>query len=102
MNTFVVGSTGFLGYFAVRELLARGHNVRSISLHPAPPENLGKGHWLELARAGRRQRRLDQPRERLAVAGVHGLDLVGLVLRVAKAQRTPVDVEQTRKEFRTG
>ena len=38
MNTFVVGSTGFLGYFAVRELLARGHNVRSISLHPAPPE----------------------------------------------------------------
>ncbi len=38
MNTFVVGSTGFLGYFAVQELLARGHSVRSISLHPAPPE----------------------------------------------------------------
>ena len=38
MNTFVVGSTGFLGYFAVQELLARGHHVRSISLHPAPPE----------------------------------------------------------------
>ena len=36
MNTFVVGSTGFLGYFAVQELLARGHNVRSISLHPVP------------------------------------------------------------------
>ena len=38
MNTFVVGSTGFLGYFAVQELLARGHSVRSISLHPAPQE----------------------------------------------------------------
>ena len=38
MNTFVVGSTGFLGYFAVQELLARGHRVRSISLHPASPE----------------------------------------------------------------
>lgn len=38
MNIFVVGSTGFLGYFVVQELLARGHSVRSISLHPAPPE----------------------------------------------------------------
>ena len=38
MNTFVVGSTGFLGYFAVQELLARGHTVRSISLQPASPE----------------------------------------------------------------
>lgn len=38
MITFVVGSTGFLGYLAVLELLARGHSVRSISLHPAPPE----------------------------------------------------------------
>ena len=38
MDTFIVGSTGFLGYFAVQELLARGHSVRSISLHPAPPE----------------------------------------------------------------
>jgi len=38
MNTFVVGSTGFLGYFAVQELLARGHTVRSISLQPAAPE----------------------------------------------------------------
>ena len=38
MNTFIVGSTGFLGYFTVQELLARGHSVRSISLHPAPPE----------------------------------------------------------------
>jgi thioester reductase-like protein len=33
MNTFIVGSTGFLGYFAVRELLARGHLMRSMSLH---------------------------------------------------------------------
>ena len=38
MNTFIVGSTGFLGYFTVQELLARGHTIRSISLHPAPPE----------------------------------------------------------------
>ncbi len=38
MNTFVVGSTGFLGYFAVQELLARRHSVRSISLHPASSE----------------------------------------------------------------
>jgi len=38
MNTFVVGSTGFLGYFAVQELMARGHTVRSISLYPTPPE----------------------------------------------------------------
>jgi len=38
MHTFVVGSTGFLGYFAVQELLDRGHSVRSISLHPAPLE----------------------------------------------------------------
>ena len=38
MNTFVVGSTGFLGYFAVQELLACGHTVRSISLYPTPPE----------------------------------------------------------------
>ena len=38
MNTFVVGSTGFLGYFAVQELLARGHTVRSISLQPASTE----------------------------------------------------------------
>lgn len=38
MNTFVVGSTGFLGFFTVQELLARGHSVRSISLNPAPPE----------------------------------------------------------------
>lgn len=38
MNTFVVGSTGFLGYFTVQELLARGHHVRGISRNPVPPE----------------------------------------------------------------
>lgn len=38
MKTFVVGSTGFLGYFTVRELLARGHSVRSLALRPAPPQ----------------------------------------------------------------
>ena len=38
MNTFVVGSTGFLGYFTVQELLNRNHKVRGISRNPAPPE----------------------------------------------------------------
>ncbi len=38
MNTFVVGSTGFLGYFTVQELLARGHHIRGISRNPASPE----------------------------------------------------------------
>lgn len=38
MNTFVIGSTGFLGYTTVLELLKRGHQVRSISLQPNPPQ----------------------------------------------------------------
>lgn len=47
MKTFVVGSTGFLGYFTVQELLAHGHHVRSVSLQPAPPE-LGFPSLVEL------------------------------------------------------
>ena len=38
MKTFVIGSTGFLGYFTVQELLERGHEVDSLSLTPTPAE----------------------------------------------------------------
>ncbi|MEA4812819.1 MAG: NAD-dependent epimerase/dehydratase family protein [Anaerolineaceae bacterium] len=37
MRTFIVGGSGFLGYYTVRELLARGHEVATVSLPPAPP-----------------------------------------------------------------
>ena len=40
MQTFIVGGTGFLGYYTVRELLARGHKVATIALPPAPPEGV--------------------------------------------------------------
>ena len=40
MKTFIVGGTGFLGYYTVRELLARGHEVATIALPPAPPEGV--------------------------------------------------------------
>jgi len=43
MQTFIVGGTGFLGYFTVRELLARGHSVATIALPPAPPEGVLPG-----------------------------------------------------------
>jgi dihydroflavonol-4-reductase len=40
MQTFIVGGTGFLGYYTVRELLARGHTVATIALPPAPAEGV--------------------------------------------------------------
>ncbi|HSN95056.1 MAG TPA: NAD-dependent epimerase/dehydratase family protein [Anaerolineaceae bacterium] len=40
MQTFIVGGTGFLGYYTVRELLSRGHTVATIALPPAPPEGV--------------------------------------------------------------
>lgn len=43
MQTFIVGGTGFLGYYTVRELLARGHSVATIALPPAPPEGVLPG-----------------------------------------------------------
>lgn len=38
MKTFVIGSTGFLGYYTVLELLRRGHQVDSLSLTPTPEQ----------------------------------------------------------------
>ncbi|MBU0926381.1 MAG: NAD(P)H-binding protein [Spirochaetes bacterium] len=40
MNVFMVGGTGFLGYYTVRELIARGHAVSTIALPPMPAEGL--------------------------------------------------------------
>lgn len=39
-NVFVLGGTGFLGYFTVIELLKRGYKVSTISRHPKPIEDL--------------------------------------------------------------
>ncbi len=40
MRVFMVGGTGFLGYYTVRELLARGHQVSTIALPPMPAPGL--------------------------------------------------------------
>ncbi len=40
MKVFMVGGTGFLGYHTLRELLARGHSVSTISLPPLPAPGL--------------------------------------------------------------
>ncbi|MCB2209575.1 NAD(P)H-binding protein [bacterium] len=40
MNVFILGGTGFLGFYTTRELLRRGHQVRTLALPPAPPEGL--------------------------------------------------------------
>lgn len=40
MNTFMVGGTGFLGYYTIRTLLERGHAVSTIALPPMPSEGL--------------------------------------------------------------
>lgn len=39
-NVFVLGGTGFLGYFTVQELLKRGYKVLTISRHSMPTEGL--------------------------------------------------------------
>lgn len=36
MQVFILGGTGFLGYYATLALLARGHTVRTLALPPAP------------------------------------------------------------------
>ena len=46
MKVFVIGSTGFLGYYTVLELLKQGHEVESLALTPLPdqvrfPEGVG-------------------------------------------------------------
>lgn len=40
MHVFVLGGTGFLGYHATLELLARGHQVRTLALPPLPADSL--------------------------------------------------------------
>lgn len=40
MNIFILGGTGFLGYYATLELLQRGHQVSTLALPPAPPAGL--------------------------------------------------------------
>ncbi len=40
MQTFIVGGTGFLGYYTVRELLTRGHNAATIALPPSSPQDV--------------------------------------------------------------
>lgn len=39
-SVFVLGGTGFLGYFTIQELLKRGYKVSTISRHPMPTEDL--------------------------------------------------------------
>lgn len=40
MKTFIVGGTGFLGFYTVKELLKRGHEVSTIALPPMPAADL--------------------------------------------------------------
>lgn len=40
MKTFLVGGTGFLGFYTVKELLKRGHEVSTIALPPMPASDL--------------------------------------------------------------
>ncbi len=39
MKTFIVGGTGFLGYYTCLELLRRGHEVSTLA-HMPPPDEL--------------------------------------------------------------
>jgi nucleoside-diphosphate-sugar epimerase len=40
MKVFIIGGTGFLGWHSLRELVARGHSVSTLSLPPLPAEGL--------------------------------------------------------------
>ena len=40
MNVLVIGGTGFLGYYAVKEFLRRGHRVSILALPPMPGPGL--------------------------------------------------------------
>ena len=40
MNVFIVGGTGFLGYYTTLELLKQGHSVSTVSLPPMPAKKL--------------------------------------------------------------
>ncbi|THF72935.1 NAD-dependent epimerase/dehydratase family protein [Cohnella fermenti] len=39
-KVFVLGGTGFLGYYATKELLKRGYSVSTVALPPLPAEDL--------------------------------------------------------------
>lgn len=39
-KVFVLGGTGFLGYYTTKELLSRGYQVKTMALPPMPAENL--------------------------------------------------------------
>ncbi|WP_204122876.1 NAD-dependent epimerase/dehydratase family protein [Lacticaseibacillus mingshuiensis] len=39
-KVFVLGGTGFLGYYTTKELLARGYQVKTMALPPVPADNL--------------------------------------------------------------
>ncbi|WP_110931891.1 NAD-dependent epimerase/dehydratase family protein [Paenibacillus bouchesdurhonensis] len=39
-KVFILGGTGFLGYFTTKELLKRGYQVSTVSLPPMPAEDL--------------------------------------------------------------
>ena len=43
MNVFIVGGTGFLGYYATKELVRRGHTVSILALPPMPAPGLFSG-----------------------------------------------------------
>lgn len=39
-KVFILGGTGFLGYYTVRELLSKGYEVKTMALPPMPTEDL--------------------------------------------------------------
>lgn len=39
-KVFILGGTGFLGYYTTKELLSRGYQVKTMSLPPMPTEDL--------------------------------------------------------------
>lgn len=39
-KVFILGGTGFLGYYTTKELLARGYEVKTMALPPMPAEDL--------------------------------------------------------------
>ncbi len=47
-KAFVLGGTGFLGYYTTNELLKRGYQVSTISLPPLPADNLYPGKDVEI------------------------------------------------------
>ena len=40
MSVFIVGVTGFLGYYATKQFIARGHHVSGVALPPLPADGV--------------------------------------------------------------